>query len=188
MDSSNSNQEETNSDFNDKVLVKPYSSSRPSSEERDVQPGRRRACKCQTNVVCLGCGPHVFVFVLKRRVFSLTFRPHISSENGHWKRIFSERSPECSLRYRRNWTLVKSVCETAPKFLFWARTCVPGFEYEPLLTPLKKPMSIRQSGWEDIRNVLPVIRWVRWGPRKKCGRCSVDVTNRGKMTSAIQAI
>ena len=27
----------------------------------------------------------------------------------------------------------KSVCETAPKFLFWAPSCVPGFEYMPQL-------------------------------------------------------
>ena len=30
-------------------------------------------------------------------------------------------------------TLVKSVCETAPKSLFGVSTCVPGFEYAPWL-------------------------------------------------------
>ena len=34
-----------------------------------------------------------------------------------------------SLRHRRNLTLVKSVCKSAPKFLFRVLTCVPGFEY-----------------------------------------------------------
>ena len=33
-----------------------------------------------------------------------------------------------SLRHRRNETLVKSGCETRPKSLIWALTCVPGFE------------------------------------------------------------
>ena len=28
-----------------------------------------------------------------------------------------------------------------------------------------KPLSICQWGWREIRNALPVIRWVRWGPR-----------------------
>ena len=30
---------------------------------------------------------------------------------------------------------------------------------------LKKTWSICQSGWKEIQNALPVIRWVRWGPR-----------------------
>ena len=37
-----------------------------------------------------------------------------------------------SLRQRGNQTvLVKSVCKTALKSLFWVPTCVPGFEYLP---------------------------------------------------------
>ena len=37
-----------------------------------------------------------------------------------------------SLHHRGNQTvLVKSVCKTAPKSLFWVPTCVPGFEYLP---------------------------------------------------------
>ena len=31
----------------------------------------------------------------------------------------------------------------------------------------KNPLSICQSGWRKIRNTLPVIRWVRWGPSLK---------------------
>ena len=34
-----------------------------------------------------------------------------------------------SLRLRRNNSLVKPVCETAPNFVLWAPSCVPGFEY-----------------------------------------------------------
>ena len=28
---------------------------------------------------------------------------------------------------------------------------------------LKNPSSICQSGWKEIRNSFPVIRWVHWG-------------------------
>ena len=35
----------------------------------------------------------------------------------------------------------KSVCKTAPKFLCWAPSCVPGFEYMPLGV-LKMPLVI----------------------------------------------
>ena len=40
----------------------------------------------------------------------------------------------------------KSFCETAPKSLFSAPTCVPGFEYAPCHWPVKKPLSTSQSG------------------------------------------
>ena len=33
--------------------------------------------------------------------------------------------------------------------------------------PVKKPLSICQSGWKEIRNALPVIRWICWGPRTR---------------------
>ena len=33
--------------------------------------------------------------------------------------------------------------------------------------PLKKAMSICQSGWRKILNAFPVIRWVLWGPRTR---------------------
>ena len=36
-----------------------------------------------------------------------------------------------NLHHRQNQTLVKSVCKTALKSLFWASTCVPGFEHAP---------------------------------------------------------
>ena len=34
--------------------------------------------------------------------------------------------------------LVKSICETVLKFLFWVPTCEPGFDYD---WPVKKPLS-----------------------------------------------
>ena len=33
--------------------------------------------------------------------------------------------------------------------------------------PVKKAMSICQSGWRKILNAFPVIRWVLWGPRTR---------------------
>lgn len=34
--------------------------------------------------------------------------------------------------------------------------------------PVKKShWSIGQSGWKEIRNALPAIRWIRWGPRTR---------------------
>ena len=41
---------------------------------------------------------------------------------------------------------------------------------------LKRPLSICQSGWKEIRNALPVIRWVRWVPRTRYLCCFADVT------------
>ena len=41
--------------------------------------------------------------------------------------------PLSNLCHRRNLTLVKSVCVTAPKSFFWAPACVPGFQYMPRL-------------------------------------------------------
>ena len=32
---------------------------------------------------------------------------------------------------------------------------------------LKKPLSFCESGWKDFRNVRPITRWVRWGPRTR---------------------
>ena len=40
---------------------------------------------------------------------------------------------------------------------------------------LKKPLSICQSGWKEIRNALPVIRWVRRVPTTRiCLRRRLD--------------
>ena len=32
---------------------------------------------------------------------------------------------------------------------------------------LKMPLLICQSGWREMRNVFPVVHWVRWGARNK---------------------
>ena len=46
---------------------------------------------------------------------------------------FSKADISKDVRGRRNQNLDKSVCETVPKSLLWAHTCVPGFEYESRL-------------------------------------------------------
>ena len=51
-----------------------------------------------------------------------------------------------SLRHRQNLTLVKSICETVAKSLFWAFNCVPGFKS---WWPVKKAivdLPIRMTG------------------------------------------
>ena len=61
-----------------------------------------------------------------------------------------------SLCYRQNKTPVMSVCKTAQKSLFWASSCVPGFEYVPWLACSKTISSICRSGWRKIRKVFLV--------------------------------
>ena len=61
--------------------------------------------------------------------------------------------------------LVKSVCETVSKSLFWAPTCVPGFEYALWLASLKCYWKFAIEG--KTRKAFPVIRWVRWGARTR---------------------
>ena len=46
--------------------------------------------------------------------------------------LFFDWLPErTSLRHRRNVTLVKSVCETAPQSMLWTSICILGFGYAP---------------------------------------------------------
>ena len=45
----------------------------------------------------------------------------------------SDLSDGSAIRLLNNWGLVKPVGETAPKFLFLASICVPGFGYMPWL-------------------------------------------------------
>ena len=93
---------------------------------------------------------------------------HTSVSQINWKKnphaVLHETDSmgACAADKTKLWFM--SVYETAPKSLFLFRTCVPGFEYAPWLAGLKKPLSICQSRWKEIRNVLPVIRWVRWRP------------------------
>ena len=44
---------------------------------------------------------------------------------------------------------------------------------------LKRPPSICQSDWKEIRKALPVIRWVRWGHRTR-----ISSLFRGRYTKA----
>ena len=62
---------------------------------------------------------------------------------------------------RRPKPLVKSVREPAPKSLFWAPHLCTRIWIGAMIGLLKMPLSICQSGWREIRNTLPVNRWVR---------------------------
>ena len=68
-----------------------------------------------------------------------------------------------------------SVCNTAQKSLFWASSCVPGFEYVPRLACSKTISSICQSGWKEIRNAFLVICWGRL--QRENWRSFPDVNN-----------
>ena len=93
--------------------------------------------------------------------------PDFNTEHLHSLLLFNRLS-NClflSLRHRRNQTLVKSVCETAPEFLALGRHLCTRIWLRTINGLKLKPLSICQWGWREIRNALPVIRWVRWGPR-----------------------
>ena len=68
-----------------------------------------------------------------------------------------------SLQHKWNKTLVKSVYRTVPNSLFWAPTCVAGFEHVPLLACQKAIISlvVRTAG---NSNSFPLICCVREGP------------------------
>ena len=42
-----------------------------------------------------------------------------------------------------------------------------GIWVREMIGILKMPLSINQSGWKEIRNAFPVIRWVRWEARTR---------------------
>ena len=71
-----------------------------------------------------------------------------------------------SLLGRRNWTLVKSLYETAPKSLFWALHLCTQIWVRTMIALLKKKQnktkttSICQSGWKEIWNAFLGIPWV----------------------------
>ena len=67
-----------------------------------------------------------------------------------------------NLHHRRNSTLVNSVCETALGLHLCTRIWVRA-----MIGLLKKPLSICQSRRKEIWNPLPVIRWVRWGAKRR---------------------
>ena len=51
----------------------------------------------------------------------------------------------------------------------------------------KGQLLISQSGWKEIQNAFPVIRWVRWGLSTRILPLVADGTNQGKVPSATQA-
>ena len=83
--------------------------------------------------------------------------------------------------------MVKSVCETAPKFLFWAPTCVPGFEFALWLAS-KKVLSICQSlskgnPTRTSGNSMNLLE----APNKDLGAASPTLQNPRLNTSVTQA-
>ena len=85
-----------------------------------------------------------------------------------------------SLRNRRNQTCCKSVCEPGPKSLFWAFSSAV---YQDLSKrhdwPVKKAIVVLPIRSNGNQNALPVIRWVRRGPRTRPSPLFADLTNRG---------
>ena len=76
--------------------------------------------------------------------------------------LFFDWLPErTSLRHRRNVTLVKSVCETAPQSMLWASICVPGFGYAPWMA-----CSAGSKPWDngEVRSSRPLDKRRGWGP------------------------
>ena len=68
--------------------------------------------------------------------------------------LFFDWLPErTSLRHRRNVTLVKSVCETAPQSMLWASICVLGFGYAPWMA-----RSAGSKPWDkgEVRSSRPL--------------------------------
>ena len=75
------------------------------------------------------------------------------------------------LNLRHNYTLVKyKVCETAPKSLVWAPTCVPKFEYAPWLTCSKSHVWFSKQVARNSKRTSHNL-WVCWGPEQVYRRC-----------------
>ena len=81
-----------------------------------------------------------------------------------WESSLDDLWGRLSLRHKRNLTLVKPVCETAPKSFFGShlRTSI---WVRAIIGLLKKPFTIFcQSELKEIQNAFPVIHLVRLGP------------------------
>ena len=79
--------------------------------------------------------------------------------------LFFDWLPErTSLRHRRNVTLVKSVCETAPQSMLSASICVLGFGYAPWMA-----RSAGSKPWDkgEVRSSRPLDKRGGWGPVSK---------------------
>ena len=75
---------------------------------------------------------------------------------GLWNLKYRSGNPQPAPQTKLNSGLVR-LRKSAEITLFWALTCVPGFEHAPWLiysapSCLKKPLSNCQSGWKEIRN------------------------------------
>ena len=94
--------------------------------------------------------------------------PDFNTEHLHSLLLFNRLS-NClflSLRHRRNQTLVKSVCETAPEPCSGSPSVYQGLSTRHDWPDIKAIVDLRMR-WREIRNALPVIRWVRWGPKTR---------------------
>ena len=88
-----------------------------------------------------------------------------SSQNKVWA-LAIRSLYELNLRHRRNYTLVKcKVCETAPKSLVWAPTCVPKFEYAPWLACSKSHVWFSRQVARNSKRTSHNL-WVCWGPEQ----------------------
>ena len=93
-----------------------------------------------------------------------------SSQNKVWA-LAIRSLYESNLRHRRNYTLVKyKVCETAPKSLVWAPTCVPKFEYAPWLACSKSHVWFSKQVARNSKRTSHNL-WVCWGPEQVYRRC-----------------
>ena len=76
-----------------------------------------------------------------------------------------------SLCHRGAQLLVKSVCEKAPKSLFWALTYVPGFEYAPWLAIVDLPIRLKRNSKRISCNSLTTLLRRRYYPVRFRLRC-----------------
>ena len=116
--------------------------------------------------------------------------------------LFFDWLPErTNLRHRRNVTLVKSVCETAPQSMLWASICVPGFGYAPWMAcsagsrlwdkggggPVWGPVSPKNFCWSKNKGGPGSTTWIRHRP---VGKAIVDLPTRlkGNSKSTTQSV
>ena len=117
--------------------------------------------------------------------------------------LFFDGLPErTSLRHRRNVTLVKSVCETAPQSKLWVSICVLGFGYAPWMARSAgsrlwdkgggggggwEPVSPKNFCWSKNKGGPGSFPWIRHWP---VGKAIVDLPTRlkGNSKSTTQSV
>ena len=117
--------------------------------------------------------------------------------------LFFDWLPErTSLRHRRNVTLVKSVCETAPQSMLWTSICVLGFGYAPWMAcsagsrlwdkggeggRVWGPVSPKNFCWSKNKGGPGSTTWIRHWP---VGKAIVDLPTRlkGNSKSTTQSV